>query len=161
MNKLFIISQMIIILMVIALFNPLTNMLLTYYYGKQFSLNTKYFYKQIEAESSFRCFAYSSAKAIGVGQITYLTAKYMDSSIKQWQLWLPWVNIQLSAQYTQYLLHKYKNNYSLALAAYNWGETNVDNKIKYHQIHISSNINYGFLFKNVSETDTFLKTILD
>lgn len=160
MKKAFVISQFIILFAIILMFNPLTNIFLTNYYANKYSLDKNYFYRQIKAESSFRCFAYSSAKAIGPGQITYKTAKYMDNSIQKWQLWLPWLNIDLSAKYTQYLLKKYQNNYSLALAAYNWGETNVDDKIRYHQITIITNLNYAFLFKNIGETDAFLKKIL-
>ncbi len=161
MKKALIITQFIILSLIIILFNPLSNRLITLYYANDLSLNSKYFYRQIASESSFRCFAYSSAKAIGPGQITYNTAKYLKPDIREWELWLPWVNIQMSGRYTKYLLKKYKYNYSLTLAAYNWGETNVDKKLQYHQINVVRHINYRFLFKNVSETNTFLKKIME
>jgi soluble lytic murein transglycosylase-like protein len=161
MKKSLIIFQFALLTLVILTFNPLTNRIITLSKAKKYELNPTYFYKQIASESSFRCFAYSHAKAIGPGQITENTAKYMKPDIKRWHLWLPWINIDISAKYTKYLLKKYKDNYSLALAAYNWGETNVDRKLRYHQIHVSQHINYRFLFKNITETDVFLKKILE
>lgn len=161
MKKYLIIFQFILLGMVILAFNPFTNRIITLYTAKKYNLNRTYFYKQIASESSFRCFAYSHAKAIGPGQITEGTAKYIDPKVKTWHLWIPWVNIDISAKYTKYLLKKYKGNYSVALAAYNWGETNVDRKLRYHQVHISQHINYRFLFKNITETDTFLKKIME
>ncbi|HOD53668.1 MAG TPA: lytic transglycosylase domain-containing protein [Candidatus Cloacimonadota bacterium] len=161
MKKILILFQFILLFVIVVLFNPLSNRVITYYYSKKLNLNSTYFYRQINSESSFRCFAYSYASAIGPGQITFDTARYLHKDIKKWQLWLPWINIRTSGEYMIYLLKKYKQNYSLALAAYNWGETNVDKKLKYHQINVVRHINYRFLFKNVTETNTFLLKIME
>lgn len=161
MKKCLIISQFIILSVIIMVFNPLTTRILSVITAKRIGLNINYFYKQIGAESSYRCFTRSHVQAIGAGQITRETARYIAPEIKSWRLWLPWDNLYVSALYTRHLLNKYKGNYSLALASYNWGETNVDNKLKYHNIHISRYINYRFLFKNIPETDSFLKEILE
>lgn len=161
MKKAIIIIQVIILLGIIVAFNPISNRIITIIMAKKLNLNTTYFYKQISSESSFRCFAYSHAKAIGPGQITKSTAQYINPQMPAWRLWLPWDNIYCSGLYTKYLLHKYKENYSLALAAYNWGETNVDLKLKFYNIQIIKSINYRFLFKHVYETDAFIKKILE
>ncbi len=161
MKRFFICSQFIILILILMAFNPLSTRIYTLIIAKSLDLNVRYFYNQIGAESSFRCFTRSYVNAIGAGQITKKTAKYISPHVSEWRLWLPWDNIYMSGLYTKYLLQKYKGNYSLALASYNWGETNVDNKLKYYNIQVSSHINYRFLFKNVKETDTFIRVILE
>ncbi len=161
MKKVLILIQFIILVILTMMFNPISNRLITIYQAKRLGLNSIYFYKQIKAESSFRCFAYSHAKAIGPGQITKDTAKYIVPELKSWRLWLPWDNIYASGRYTRYLLEKYEGNYSLALAAYNWGETNVDMKLKLYNIRVVKSINYRFLFSNVYETDAFIRNIIE
>ena len=85
----------------------------------------------IYAESHFRDGQTSSAGAQGLMQLTPATA----SSIAQKSggvaftvrdLGTPQVNIAYGAYYLRYLLRRYHDNASLALAAYNGGEGNVD-----------------------------------
>lgn len=161
MLRLLLLIQFILLSLIILVFNPISVRIYTLIIAKQNGLNVRYFYNQIEAESSFRCFIHSYVNAIGPGQVTKETAAYIQPDLNPKRLWLPWDNLAVSAKYTQYLLNKYKGNYSLALAAYNWGETNVDNKLKYHNINIVRHLNYRYLFKNVYETDAFIKKILE
>jgi hypothetical protein len=124
-------------------------------------LNSIYFYKQIKARGSFRCFAYSHAKAIGPGQITKDKAKYIVPELRAGDFGYHGTIYASRSRYTRYLLEKYEGNYSLALAAYNWGETNVDMKLKLYNIRVVKSINYRFLFSNVYETDAFIRNIIE
>lgn len=153
--------QFLILSITIIIFNPLSAKFYTILYAQKYSLNKSIFYRQIKTESYFRCFIKSKKNAIGLGQVTYPTALYMNPKISKWQLYIPWKNLDISGRYMEYLLKRYKQNYSLALAAYNWGETNVDSQLKINGININSNINYQYLFKNVRETYIFIDKILD
>jgi soluble lytic murein transglycosylase len=84
----------------------------------------------IYAESHFRDGQTSSAGAEGLMQITPDTAKYIARKsggiafvVKD--LGTPQVNISYGSYYLRYLLRRYQN-VTLALAAYNGGEGNVD-----------------------------------
>ncbi len=84
----------------------------------------------IFAESHFRDQT-SSAGAKGLMQITPETAQYIaDKSggvaFETGDLSTPQVNISYGAFYLRYLLDKYDGDTTLALAAYNGGEGNVD-----------------------------------
>jgi soluble lytic murein transglycosylase-like protein len=61
----------------------------------------------------------------------------------------------------EYLLKKYKGNMVLVLAAYNWGETNVDKLTKPLNASSLSEANLRQLFKNNKETNAYLQKILD
>ncbi|PTL56219.1 lytic transglycosylase domain-containing protein [Paraconexibacter algicola] len=84
----------------------------------------------IFAESHFRDQT-SSAGAKGLMQLTPATAHYIaDKSggvtFETGDLSTPQVNISYGSYYLRYLLDKYEGNTTLALAAYNGGEGNVD-----------------------------------
>lgn len=84
----------------------------------------------IFAESHFRDQT-SSAGAKGLMQLTPETAHYIaDKSggvaFETGDLSTPQVNISYGAYYLRYLLDKYEGDSTLALAAYNGGEGNVD-----------------------------------
>jgi soluble lytic murein transglycosylase len=84
----------------------------------------------IYAETKFRA-RRSSAGAEGLMQITPDTAKFIahrsgGTSFKQSDLADPQINIQYGTYYLRYLLDRYGGNETLALAAYNGGEGNVD-----------------------------------
>ena len=84
----------------------------------------------IYAESRFRD-ATSHAGARGLMQITPATAEFIarDSGgtrFTQADLATPQINISYGAYYLRYLLRRYDDNETLALAAYNAGEGNVD-----------------------------------
>ena len=159
--KIVILTQFIFLMIVIACFNPFTGRILTTHYAQKYDINQTIFYRQIRAESHFRSFAISSKGAIGIGQIIYTTAVYMESEIKKWELYLPWKNLNISAKYMQHLLNRYNQNYSLALAAYNWGETNVSEKLRENNVFsIEEDKNYIALFQNIRETYSYLEKIL-
>jgi soluble lytic murein transglycosylase len=159
--KAVIVAQFIALFFIILLFNPLTGKLYTLYFAHKYGLDYGIYYRQIKAESYFRCFIKSNRGAIGIGQVQYSTAVYMDPTIKKWQLYIPWINLDISGKYMQYLLGRYNDNYSIALSAYNWGETNVDSHLKLHQIVIEWEEDYSHLFQNIRETYLYLGRILN
>ena len=84
----------------------------------------------IYAETKFRA-RRSSAGAEGLMQITPATARFIASrsggtSFRESDLSDPQINIQYGTYYLRYLLDRYGGNETLALAAYNGGEGNVD-----------------------------------
>lgn len=160
MKKVLIINSFLILTFIIIAFNPLSCKLMTIYYAGKYNLNKQIFYNQIKSESFFRAFVVSHKGAIGLGQVTFPTAKYMNNETKKWQLFLPWYNLNLSGKYMVYLLRRYNGNYSVALAAYNWGETNVDRLLARNQVSVNSSIDYRHLFVNINETYIFIEKIL-
>jgi soluble lytic murein transglycosylase len=85
----------------------------------------------IYAESHFRDGQVSSAGAQGLMQLTPATAHYIAQKsggidFVDGDLATPQVNIAYGAYYLRYLLDHYDGNETLALAAYNGGEGNVD-----------------------------------
>ncbi|HEX7299941.1 MAG TPA: lytic transglycosylase domain-containing protein [Solirubrobacteraceae bacterium] len=85
----------------------------------------------IYAESHFRDGQTSSAGALGLMQLTPRTARYIarksgGTAFVLDDLATPQVNIAYGAYYLRYLLQRYGENETLALAAYNAGEGNVD-----------------------------------
>ena len=154
-----ILQLIIFVLAVIVLFyNPVSLRLLTLGYAIYYKLDPAKFYRMISAESSFRSLAVSKQQAIGLGQVKEGTAGYINTSHKRGLLFLPFYNLKISALYMRYLLARYNNNWSLALAAYNWGETKVDKRIR--DIYIDSDKNYAYLFYDIPETRHFIKRIL-
>ena len=84
----------------------------------------------IYEESRFRDQT-SHAGARGLMQITPETARFIardsgGSAFTQEDLATPQVNISYGAYYLRYLLRRYNGNVTLAVAAYNAGETNVN-----------------------------------
>ncbi len=84
----------------------------------------------IFAETKFRPRT-SSAGAEGLMQITPATARFIahrsgGTGFRTSDLSDAQINIQYGSYYLRYLLHRYGGNASLALAAYNAGEGNVD-----------------------------------
>ncbi len=143
---------------IILVYNPLSVRVYTLFAAMRYNLDTKLFYKQISSESSFRALAISKAKAIGPGQIKANTHKYISPNIPSVFLWVPIVNVFVSAKYMRYLLDKYNQNWSVALAAYNWGETNVDKKIK--NMKIEKDKDYSEYFKKVGESYNYIKNVM-
>jgi soluble lytic murein transglycosylase-like protein len=157
--KKFILRLILIVLVVIILFyNPVSLRLMTLGFAIYYKLDPGKFYRLVGAESSFRSFAVSSQQAIGLGQIKEDTAGYVNRRHKRGLLFLPFYNLKISALYLQYLLNRYDNNWSLALAAYNWGETNVDKRIKDRPILPDKN--YANLFSDIPETRMFISKII-
>jgi soluble lytic murein transglycosylase len=85
----------------------------------------------IYTESRFRDGQTSSAGALGLMQITPATARDIarksgGTLFEIEDLATPQVNISYGAYYLRYLLNRFGGNQTLALAAYNGGEGNVD-----------------------------------
>ena len=157
--KRLILKLVLVILAIIVLFyNPVSLRLMTLGYAIYYKLDPIRFYKLVEAESSFRSFAVSRQQAIGLGQVREDTAFYMNISHKRGLLFVPFYNLKISAQYLRYLLGRYHDNWSLVLAAYNWGETKVDKRIK--GIKINSAENYVYLFNDIPETRKFISKVI-
>jgi soluble lytic murein transglycosylase len=88
----------------------------------------------IYEESRFRDQT-SHAGARGLMQITPDTAKFIardsgGTEFEQTDLATPQVNISYGTYYLRYLLRRYDGNETLAIAAYNAGETNVNRWIE-------------------------------
>jgi len=86
----------------------------------------------IMAESSFRPNAQSHAGAQGLMQLMPTTAEWVAQlmSMEDFEpdmIWSPEVNITLGSFYLNRLLRLYNGNITLALAAYNAGQGNVNN----------------------------------
>jgi peptidoglycan lytic transglycosylase len=84
----------------------------------------------IYAESKFRD-STSETGAKGLMQIQPETAQFIadrsgGTEFRTSDLGTPQVNISYGAWYLRYLLRRYDGNETLAIAAYNGGETNVD-----------------------------------
>jgi peptidoglycan lytic transglycosylase len=77
----------------------------------------------------------SSAGAVGLMQLmpetaTFLAKRSGATTFTTADLGTPEVNIAYGSYYLRYLLNEYHGNTVLALAAYNGGETNVDNWVR-------------------------------
>jgi soluble lytic murein transglycosylase len=88
----------------------------------------------IYEESKFRDQT-SRAGARGLMQITPRTADYIarksgGTEFEQGDLATPQINIAYGTFYLRYLIRRYDGNDSLAIAAYNAGETNVDKWVR-------------------------------
>jgi soluble lytic murein transglycosylase-like protein len=146
------------LVIVIAFYNPVSVRLMTLGTAIYYNLDPIRFYRLISTESSFRSFAVSHQQAIGLGQVKEGTAGYVNTEHKRGWLFFPLYNLKISALYVKYLLNRYNHNWSLALAAYNWGETNVDKRIK--GMDIQTKKDYADLFYDIPETRIFISRIL-
>ena len=150
-----------LLVLIITINNPISARIFCITVAKINGVDSVTFYKLIKAESSFRTFAYSKKKAIGLGQIKKETSQFMHDKIPPVFLWNPIFNLYISSKYYKYLHSKFNDNLSLTLAAYNWGETNVLRLIKKNKINIKSSENYSFLFKDNPETYEFIINIMN
>ncbi len=148
----------LLLILIILLYNPLSLRLMTLGVAVYYGLEPEIFYRQIKAESAFRSFAISGKQAIGLGQMRESTAFYIHDKHKRGLLFVPFYNLRLAAKYDLYLLQKFNGNWSLSLAAYNWGETNVIRRTK--DIQIDPRKNYKELFRDIKETYNYIDIIL-
>ena len=149
---------LLFLVLVILFYNPFSLRLMTLGVAVWYKLDPVKFYRLVGTESSFRSFAVSNKQAIGLGQVKEDTAHYINISHKRGWLFFPFYNLKISALYLKYLLSRYHNNWSLALAAYNWGETNVDNRVR--KIKVLPAKNYAYLFADIPETRKFIGKII-
>lgn len=147
-----------LLLAVILTYNPLSVRLMTVSVAVYYRIDPALFYRLIRTESNFRSFAISRKAAIGLGQIQEKTAHYIDSSHRRGLLFVPLYNLRLSAKYINYLQAKYNDNWSLTLAAYNWGETNVSRRMRSHSIEAKKD--YREFFRDIPETYNYIGKIM-
>jgi soluble lytic murein transglycosylase len=149
---------LLVLAVIVLCYNPISLRLMTLGYAVYYKLDPIKFYRLVGAESSFRSLAVSSQHAIGLGQVKEDTAGYINTEHKRGLLFLPFYNLKITSLYLKYLMERYNGNWSLVLAAYNWGETNVDNRLKGRQIDPAKN--YISLFSDIPETRIFIHKIL-
>lgn len=147
-----------ILILVALTYNPISVRVLSLGVAVSHNIDPMLFYKLIRTESSFRSFAVSPRNAIGLGQIKESTAFYIHEKHRRGLLFVPYYNLNLSAKYVKYLLGRFDGNWSLALAANNWGETNVAKRIK--QIHVEPSKDYRMLFSDIPETYNYITKIM-
>lgn len=115
----------------------------------------------IREESFFKTDAVSRAKACGLMQMLYKTAREVaakkDQSLKRNDLFVPDANIRLGIEYLKYLIDKYSGELHLALAAYNAGDFRVDRWIE--QIGPVADDEFVELIP-FSETRVYVKNII-
>ena len=75
----------------------------------------------ITIESGFNNYAVSNAKALGLMQILYSTAKGIDTTIKEEDLFNEDINLRIGITYLSKLKKQFEGNLELALIAYNRG----------------------------------------
>ncbi len=154
-----VISLILVLLVVLILvYNPISVRLMTVGVSVYYGLDPAIFYRLIRAESSFRSFAISDAQAIGLGQIKESTAFFIHKQHKRGWLFVPVYNLKLAAKYVVYLQERFHGNWSLTLAAYNWGETNVEKRIG--KLKIEPEKDYSYRFKDIPETYNYIVKIL-
>lgn len=149
------------LIVLVALYNPLSARVMTLTAAFLHRIEPGVFYNMVAAESSFNSLAVSRKNAIGLGQVRVETAKYIIPYYIQGMLWFPPTNLHIAAVYYKYLLNRYSGNHSLSLAAYNWGETNVDIKLRQEGLVIDRDSNYREMFINVPETYHYISRIID
>ncbi len=85
-------------------------------------------------ESDFNPRAVSKANAIGIMQILWPgTARDLGFKRKS-DLFKPCANIQAGARYLKFLVDRYRGDYNLALAAYNYGPNRIKQNGSVHSI---------------------------
>lgn len=86
-------------------------------------------FRLVAVESSFRSTAVSAKGAVGYTQIKPSTARWLDPTISQDQLFEPETNLRLGFRYLRQLLDRYDGDRRLALLAYNQGPGRVGAKL--------------------------------
>lgn len=148
----------LLLLLLILLYNPVSVRVMTIGVAIWHGIDPVIFYRLIRVESNFRSFAVSPASAIGLGQIRESTAQYIHVKHRRGMLFVPLYNLRLSAMYIKYLHGQFEGNWSLILAAYNWGETNVSRRMR--GIPIEPNADYRHRFKDIPETYNYINKIM-
>lgn len=148
----------VLLLSVSLIYNPISVRLMTVGVAVYYRLNPVIFYRLIRVESSFRSLAVSHREAIGLGQVRQTTAHYLIEDHEPKMLYSPLYNLKVSAQYLIYLRKRFNNNWSLVLAAYNWGETLVSRRIG--NLDIEPGKDYRNYFRDIPETYEYIGKIL-
>jgi soluble lytic murein transglycosylase len=160
MKRLLLSLALLFSLTVLFFLNPLIMRVMTVGVAWGHHLNAGRFYRLIQAESSFRPWVRSHRDAVGLGQVRQETAYFIYVGHDERLLWFPPYNLHISALYLKYLLKRYHGNWSIALAAYNWGETNVDQRLRKMSVDYGPNTDCRAYFQDIPETRTYLNKIL-
>lgn len=152
------IPLVVLLILVILLYNPISVRVMTVGVAVCYGLDARIFYRLINTESRFRSFAVSPQAAIGLGQVKESTASYIHVKHKRGMLFVPLYNLRMSARYLRYLQDRFDHNWSLVLAAYNWGENNVARRVRGETI--DPRADYRSRFADVPETFNYLNKIL-
>ncbi len=130
-------------------------------YSKEYDIDPYMVYAIIKAESNFDENAKSASDAVGLMQIMEATAietaNKMDLNVSEEDLFDPELNIRIGLKYFTALLDKYKDNYNLAIIAYNAGIGNVDKWIQDGTIKEDGTDIENVPFK---ETNNYVRKIL-
>ncbi|MCB5223599.1 MAG: transglycosylase SLT domain-containing protein [Candidatus Cloacimonadaceae bacterium] len=144
--------------LLVLLYNPVSVRLMTLSTAVVYKLDPRIFYNLINTESRFRSFAVSPAQAIGLGQVQEPTARYVHVKYRRGMLYFPPYNLSISARYLNYLRGRFDNNWTLVLAAYNWGENNVEKRMR--GIPIDPEADYRDRFYDIRETYAYINKIM-
>lgn len=112
------------------IFYPFPHQELVYRYSRQFGIDPYLVAAVIRVESKFRSEAESEVGARGLMQIMPETAKWAANQMQLQdyhpdRLYEPEFNIQIGVWYLTDLMHEFRGNTALAIAAYNGGRGNV------------------------------------
>ncbi|MBW6513504.1 MAG: transglycosylase SLT domain-containing protein [Candidatus Syntrophosphaera sp.] len=157
-RRIFYLPLILLLALLILVYNPVSVRLMTVGVAVWYGLDPGIFYRLINAESRFRSFAVSPSAAIGLGQVKESTAQYIHVKHRRGMLFVPFYNLRMSARYLRYLQKQFSDNWSLVLAAYNWGENNVARAMR--GIEIDPEADYRERFSDVPETYHFINKIL-
>jgi len=144
--------------LLVLIYNPVSVRLMTVSTAVIYKLDPRIFYALVNTESRFRSFAVSPAQAIGLGQVKESTARYVHVKHRRGMLFFPPYNLIISARYINYLRGKFNNNWTLVLAAYNWGENNVAKRMR--GIDIDPEADYRDRFSDIRETHAYINKIM-
>lgn len=147
-----------LLVFITLVYNPLSVRLMTIGVAVSYKINPVIFYRLIRTESAFRSLAVSRQNAIGLGQIRQSTAHYIREDHDPKMLYSPLYNLKTAAKYIVYLKGRFNNNWSLVLAAYNWGETLVERRMAGEEIKPDED--YRSRFRDVPETYDYIGKIL-
>ena len=148
----------LLLALLILVYNPVSVRIMTLTAAVVYRLDPGIFYRLVNTESRFRSFAVSPAQAIGLGQIKESTASYVQMSHKRGMLYFPPYNLSISARYLNYLRKRFNDNWTVVLAAYNWGECNVEKRMK--GISIDPETDYRERFSDIRETYGYINKIM-
>jgi len=126
-------------------------------YSKEFEIDEFLIYSIIKVESNFDSKVKSKSGAIGLMQIMEQTAKEIDNSVTEEELFNEDTNIRIGVEYFSKLLIHYNNNLNLAIIAYNAGMGNVDKWIENGIIKEDGSDIENVPFK---ETNNYVRKIL-
>lgn len=104
---------------------PLAYYETIFQFSERFNIDPLLALAIMREESHFRKDAVSSAKAYGLMQVIFPTAKKFNKNISEKDLFVEEKNIEVGIKYLAYLVKKFKN-IEEAVSAYNAGENNVE-----------------------------------